>query len=288
MIERGLVHANREPSLVESLGALEQWDGELGPGMLNAHFAMSRAMDLASVHTIGAVGLRNTNHWMRGANYGWQAAEAGCIGVCWTNTQPNIAPWGGVRSAVGNNPLVVGILRKGGHVVLDMAMSQFSFGRLGKHARSGEPLPAVVGGVDASGEPTTDAAAIFNGGRVAPIGHWKGAGLALVLDLIAALVSGGRTTREIGELETEYGVSQMFIAINLSRLGDQTTQNALVDEAVEFVRSSGSDDGGEAAGPRYPGEASYARRRESEQNGVHVDVEVWRRIIALESTPRTS
>ncbi|MBU8913106.1 MAG: 3-dehydro-L-gulonate 2-dehydrogenase [Spirochaetales bacterium] len=273
MVCDGYVKPEATPTLVEQMGAVERWDGNLGPGVLNAHQSMDRATELAREHTIGVVGLRNTNHWMRGANYGWQAAEAGCLGICWTNTEPNMAPWGGDRHGVGNNPLVIAVPRSDGHVVLDMAMSQFAYGRLGNHARSGEPLP-VAGGVDSSGEPTTDAAAILDGGRVLPMGYWKGSGLALMLDLIAALVSGGKTTRDIADLEPEHSVSQVFAAIDLSGVNQASFHEAVVERAVEFVLAAGE---GEAA-PRYPGQATLSTRRDSGKNGVYVADEVWQRI----------
>ena len=278
MVRDGYVKPDATPTPVERLGAVERWDGNLGPGMLNAHQSMDRAIELAREHTIGVVGLRNTNHWMRGANYGWQAAEAGCLGIGWTNTEPNLTPWGGTRGGVGNNPLVIAVPRSQGHVVLDMAMSQFSYGRLGNHARSGEPLP-VVGGVDSSGEPTTDARAILDGGRALPTGYWKGSSLALMLDLIAALVSGGKTTRDIADFDVEHSVSQVFAAIDLSGLNVAGFHDAVVERAVEFVLAAGEGD----FGPRYPGQATLSTRRDSEKKGVHVDDEVWQRIKDLAS-----
>src|SRR5262249_12838057 len=152
----------------------------------------------------------NTNHWGRGANYGWQAAEAGVIGICWTNTLANLPPWGADEPRVGNNPLVIAVPRSSGHVVLDMAMSQFSIGKLAIHRRSGERLP-VPGGFDTHGELTRDAAAILETGRTLPIGFWKGSGLAILLDLIAVVTSGGRATHEISlKPEQETGLSQVF------------------------------------------------------------------------------
>lgn len=61
---------------------------------------MDRAIELASDHGIGTVALRNANHWMRGGSYGWQAAEKGYIGICWTNSIAVMPPWGGRKSAV--------------------------------------------------------------------------------------------------------------------------------------------------------------------------------------------
>src|SRR6185436_4931939 len=137
-IKNGIVDIHAAPELIGSYGAMEQWDGQGGVGNLNAHASMSRAISLARAGGVGCVALRNTNHWMRGGNYGWQAAEAGVIGICWTNTMPNLPPWGASEARLGNNPLVIAVPRQQGHVVLDMAMSQFSFGTLESYRMRGE------------------------------------------------------------------------------------------------------------------------------------------------------
>ena len=120
---------------------------------------MERALALARTHGLGCVALANTNHWMRGGSYGWQAAEAGAIGICWTNTLANLPPWGMSQPRVGNNPLIIAVPRAAGHVVLDMAMSQFSMGALEAYRLRGDPLP-VPGGYDDTGVLTCDPAAI--------------------------------------------------------------------------------------------------------------------------------
>src|SRR5829696_8944955 len=127
-IAGGVVGVRARAECAESRGALERWDGKGGAGNLNAHDSMARAVELSRTYGLGCVALRNTNHWMRGGGYGWQAAEAGALAVCWTNTMPNLPPWGSARPLLGNNPLVIAAPRPGGHVVLDMALSQFSYG----------------------------------------------------------------------------------------------------------------------------------------------------------------
>ena len=128
MIRNGSIDIHAQPELVMGSGPLERWDGKIGPGNLNAHHCMDRTIALAREQGMGCVALANTNHWMRGGSYGWQAADAGMIGMCWTNTLPNLPPWGAADPRVGNNPLVIAVPRADGHVVLDMAMSQFSYG----------------------------------------------------------------------------------------------------------------------------------------------------------------
>ena len=93
-IQNGSVDVKAEAHRVAGFGALERWDGLRGPGNLNALTAMERAIGLSREHGVGCVALGNTNHWMRAGTYGWQAAEAGMIGICWTNTMPNLPPWG--------------------------------------------------------------------------------------------------------------------------------------------------------------------------------------------------
>ena len=186
-----------------------------GPGNLNALAAMERAIALGREHGVGCVALGNTNHWMRGGTYGWQAAEAGMIGICWTNTMPNLPPWGGAERVIGNNPLIIAVPRASGPVVLDMAMSQFSYGALESYRKRGEMLP-VDGGFDAAGNLTRDPGAIEKSWRPLPVGYWKGSGLAVVLDMMAAMMTLGKATHQISSDRgaREPAISQMFLALN--------------------------------------------------------------------------
>ena len=132
-IMEGLVNSDAEPELESEKGLIERWNGNFAPGMLNARFCMDRAIQLAKENGLSCVTIRNTNHWMRGGTYGWQAAEAGCIGICFTNATALMPPWGGIDPRLGNNPIIIAVPRKAGHVVLDMALSQYSGGQLEKH-----------------------------------------------------------------------------------------------------------------------------------------------------------
>jgi 3-dehydro-L-gulonate 2-dehydrogenase len=195
-IRNGSIDIHAEPTQTTGIGAIERWDGHRGVGNLNAHASMHRAIALAKQHGIGAVALANTNHWMRGGTYGWQAAEQGLFAICWTNTLANLPAWGAATPTLGNNPLVISIPHPGGHVVLDMAMSQFSYGALSSYSKRNQPLP-VDGGFDTAGHLTRDAAAIESSQRALPVGYWKGSGLSLVLDMLAAMLSGGLATHQI-------------------------------------------------------------------------------------------
>mgnify|MGYP003194909861 FL=1 len=195
-IHDGIVDIHAEPVLKESFGAFERYDGCHGPGNLNAYACTKRAIELAKQNTIGCVALANTNHWMRPGNYGLMAVEQNCIGIFWTNTVPNMPPWGGRDARLGNNPITLAIPHGDTPVLVDVAMSMFSYGKLEVYKRSGRPLP-VDGGLNKDQQPTRNAAEILETHESYPIGYWKGSGLSLALDLIAAALAGGRPVRSV-------------------------------------------------------------------------------------------
>lgn len=277
MVRNGRVDANAEAECVARFGALERWDGRRGPGNLNARTAMARAMELSREHGVGCVALGNSNHWMRGGAYGWQAAEAGLIGICWTNTMPNLPPWGGVDPVIGNNPLVIGVPRADGPVVLDMAMSQFSYGALEKYRLRGEMLP-VDGGFDEAGKLTRDPGAIERSWRPLPAGYWKGSGLAVVLDMMAAMMTLGLATHDIGgDPLLEAGISQMFVAMNPVALGDAERVGQIADEIVASLHACKPVEVGRTV--RYPGEQTLRIREENRRLGLPVDAGLWAQIV---------
>lgn len=263
---------------VSGFAALERWDAHRAPGNLAAHHAMTRAIGLARSYGVGAVALANTTHWMRGGTYGWLAAEAGVFGVCFTNTMPNLPAWGTAAAVLGNNPLVLAVPRALGPVVLDMAMSQFSYGTLAAFRGRSEQLP-VPGGYDGAGRLTTDAGAIEATQRALPIGFWKGSGLAAMLDLFAAMLSGGQATHQIPADPTrESGVSQFFLAIDPGSFGSPEELDRMADAVLDSLRTAPALD---AAHPvRYPGEQTMRLREENLRMGVPVDPEVWRSLEA--------
>jgi 3-dehydro-L-gulonate 2-dehydrogenase len=274
-VKEGVIKGDVTPEQVSAFGALEQWDGNLGAGIINARICMDRAIALAKDNGIGCVAIKNTNHWMRGGTYGWQAAEAGYIGINFTNTVANVAPWGGKTPTLGNNPLVISVPRKEGHVVLDMAISQYSFGKMLQYESYGEQLP-VPGGYDEDDNLSTDPTAIMASKRVLPIGFWKGSGLTLVLDLLATVLSQGRSVKQITDRGTESGVSQVFIAIK----PQNTEQTAnLIEEIISYAKSSERVDPDKPVS--YPGENALRSRNKNLKEGVLVDEKIWAEVLSL-------
>lgn len=274
-IKQGLVNPDAVPELVDAMGAIERWEGNLAPGVLNAKFCMDRAIELAKENGIGCVAIRNTNHWMRGGTYGLQAAEAGYIGICFTNTIANLPPWGGIDPRLGNNPLIIAVPRKDGPVLLDMAVTQYSYGKMKQYQTAGEALP-LPGGYDSEGNLTTDPGAILQSQRALPVGFWKGAGLSLMLDLLATILSKGRSTEKITELKEEYGVSQVFICIRQDN-DEQTAR--LIAEIIAYAKTSRAEDEGKPV--RFPGEGTLQTRERNLREGIPVDEEIWQQVLAM-------
>lgn len=279
MVANGSIDVNARPTCAATFGSVERWNGNRGVGNVNAYLAMQHTIELARKNGIGAVALANTNHWMRGGAFGWQAVEEGMFAMCWSNTLANLPAWGASVPTVGNNPLVIAVPRaQGHHVVIDMAMSQFSYGALASYAKRGQPLP-VPGGFDAEGHLTTDAAAIEASQRALPIGYWKGSGLSLVLDMIAAMLSGGLATHQLPlEPTLEAGQSQIFLAIDPANLASAAELNHIADGIVEHLHHAKPANPNEPV--RYPGEQTLHLREENLRLGVPVDPEIWGRISA--------
>jgi 3-dehydro-L-gulonate 2-dehydrogenase len=278
-IRSGVVVVDAEPQLIVKGGSLERWDGKRGPGNLNAHRCMDRAIELSREHGIGCVALANTNHWMRGGSYGWQAADAGVLGICWTNTMPNLPAWGASDPRVGNNPLVFAVPRAKGHVVLDMAMSQFSYGALASYRKCGQQLP-VEGGFDAAGRLTRDPAAIEASKRPLPIGYWKGSGLALLLDMVGSLLSGGCATHQIPiDTERETLLSQVFLAMDPSSVDQAGASQSVAEQIVVHLQMPRSANGEKV---RYPGEGVLRARKENLAKGIPVEPAIWGEVQSMQ------
>lgn len=281
MVRNGSIDVSAEAVRMGGSAAFERWDGRRGVGNLNAYAAMQSAMALAKNFGVGGVALGNTNHWMRGGSYGWMAAEAGLFAMCWSNTMANLPPWGATTPALGNNPLILAVPRaSGAHVVLDMAVSQFSYGSIAAYAASGRPLP-VPGGFDAEGNLTTDAAKIEESQRALPIGYWKGSGLAVVLDMFAAMLSGGGATHELPrDPLRESGISQFFLAIDPSGFAGAEELERMSAGIVGSLAEATPIDTERPV--RYPGEQTLRLREENLRLGVPVDEGNWRLLTGLE------
>lgn len=277
-VKLGHVITGATPTLHHKFGALEQWNGNKGPGTLNAIHATDSAVNLAREFGIGCVGLSNTNHWIRGGTYGWHAAKAGYVFIGITNTIGVMPAWGAIDSRLGNNPFVIALPYGDEAIVLDMAMSQFSFGAMELAMFANEKL-SVPGGFNDKGQLTNDPAEILASRRALPIGYWKGAGLSLLLDILSTIISGGFAGHQITKSAIETNISQVFIAIDISKLSNHhlvaRTVRMIIDDYHQSVQSDPSKK------ITYPGERVLRSRKENLANGIPVLRKVWDKIMEL-------
>ena len=279
-IGKGWVDVDAGPTLEKNMRTMEIYNGNMGPGILNAIFAMDRATEIASQFGLGLVSLRNTTHWMRGGAFGWQAAEKGFVAICWTNTESCMPTWGAKSTCIGNNPFIMAVPRKEGHIVLDMAMSQYSYGKLSVTRLKNDKLP-YAGGFDQEGQLTDDPGAIEASRRILPMGYWKGSGFAILLDLISALLSGGLTTAGIDKFDKGScgNCCQVFIAIDPLKINTREfIDNALAETIAQLKSSVPATENGEIF---YPGEQSLKTRKLNLELGIPVDDSVWGKVKEL-------
>jgi 3-dehydro-L-gulonate 2-dehydrogenase len=262
-LKKGWVDPDATPTLVKKLGVIEIYDGQRGPGILNAFHAAD-----------------NTTHWMRGGTYGWHLADHGYVAISWTNTESCMPAWGGKAPRLGNNPLVMAVPRRKGNIVLDMAMSQYSYGKLQVTRLKGATLP-FPGGFDKDGRLTSEPGPIEESMRILPTGYWKGSALAILLDTLAAVLSEGLATNDIDKIQRGSctGCSQVFIVIDPRQLGGEKFTEQVADGVADYVNSSVPDENGREV--LYPGQSTARIRADHRTNGIVVDDGVWAEVLAL-------
>ncbi len=276
-VRKGFVKKNVEPEKFSGLNAVEQWDGKSGAGPVNAVLCTERAIELAKEFGLGCVALRNTNHWMCGGTYGWKAAEAGFALISWTNAIPLMPPWGSDEPKLGNNPLVIAIPREEGHIVLDIAMTQYSYGQL-EMLKLRNKNTEFDAGFDSQGHLTKDPSEVIKTKRALPIGLWKGSGLSLVLDLLATVLSGGNSAYQIGAQKVETNVSQIFIAFDISSPEIKEHALKIINETLEDLHSSKQIN---KSMIYYPGETSGRKKKEYLKDGIPLNPAQWKQLLEM-------
>ena len=279
-VNTGWIDVNAVPEITASRGAVERIDGHRGIGVTNALFAANRAAELAVIHGIGCVVLTNTTHWMRGGSYVHRIAEQGFMGISWICTENVMPLWGSDEQSIGNNPLCIGIPRDGSPVVLDMAMSQYAYGKLDVYAKAGKETEYPCG-FDENGEATCDPAAVLKTRRIMPTGYWKGSGLALALDMAGLMIGNGRPSHEIDAASEGScaGCSQVFIAYSPDLFGDRKEISRKVEERLEAV--NGAHPSEEPRPVQWPGQGTARRRRDNLAHGIPVNEAVWAEVCRL-------
>ena len=262
---------------VSGLGGLEVWDAHFGVGPLIAQQMAERAIELAGTHGIACVALRNNSHWLRAGRYGLMMADAGMMGLCMTNTCMNLVAYGAKEPSTGNNPITIAIPRRAGSLVMDMAVSQYAFGKLEIMAQEGGMLDTPCG-YDTDGNLTNDPKKIVESGLMMPMALWKGSALSIMIDLMVSMLSLGRTSLEIGTpADGEKGMSQMFVCMNPAAVIDMDKAEAQMEKTIAFLNGLEPKDG--VHGVHAPGENLEKTRARNRECGIPVTEDTWQKIV---------
>lgn len=269
-LEEGRVAPAPPLNIVRELGAICVLDCGNGPGRYASVQAMEAACTGAAQFGVGVCLARNTTHWGRAHAYASRAAQTGYIGICTTNAMPTMAIWGAKKKVIGNNPIAIGIpgVERDRPIVLDMAMSQAAVGKVTTWLREGRELPSNWG-IDAQGNPSSDANAIL-AGAVSPMGEHKGAGLALMMELLTAALAGAAFTQELyarDQSGMDAQSSKIFIALNVEAFIEPSLFQGRVRDFLQYLEK-------EAAPFQYPGERGWQSRDRNLRRGVPLHPEI--------------
>ena len=220
--------------------------------------AMARAQGIAMAairraHHAGAIGL----HMER-------LAAAGVVGLMTANAPASIAPWGGARAVFGTNPIALAAPRHGGPpVVVDLSVAKVARGNLLGAAQRGETIPEGWA-LDVDGRPTTDAKAGL-AGTMLPAGDAKGTALALLIEVLAAAVTGANFSFEQSSFFNGEGpppeAGHLIVAIDAGAFG-----GGFVDRMGDLAAAIEGQEGA-----RLPGARRLAARAAAERDGIAVD-----------------
>lgn len=240
----GGVNPNPEIEIVQRDRGCALIDGDNGPGAVVGRAAMDLAIELAREHGSGWVGVRNSNHYGAAFLFARMAMAHDMIGFCTTNTVPQMAPLGGRDKLLGTNPLCVAVPGgERGPVILDMATTQTARGKVQVAAVEGREIP-LGWGVDKDDRPTTDPAEVW---RLLPVGGAKGYGLAIVLEILSAVLSGAMVGNQVGFMfdapTTSQRLGHFMGAMDLSGFGDVGAFRQRMDGLIGYLKDSDREEG---------------------------------------------
>jgi LDH2 family malate/lactate/ureidoglycolate dehydrogenase len=281
-IEAGSVSKAVAAEIVVDKGAVAVLDGRHALGILTADQAMSIAVDKAKTFGIGVVTTRHAFHFGGAFRYVQQATNAGCIGIAAANTRPLMPAPGGATAVVGNNPIAIGVPGDD-PILVDMALSEAALGKIRLAKSEGRQIPPTWA-TDAAGTPTTDPAAAL-AGLLLPIGGPKGYGLALVVDVLTGMLSGGAFGSGVNGLYADTAVpndcAHFFQAIDPELFGGVSAFRQHTRELADQVRASTPAQVGGAV--MLPGQREAQKAAAAEAAGVPLADSV---VAALRDTAR--
>lgn len=269
-----MVRENKSTALIDAKNSL---------GQVVAAKAMRLAIDKAKDTGIGFTAVTHANHYGAAAYYTMMALEHNMIGFSATNAAAGVAPWGSCQPMLGTNPLSYALpAGEEKPVVLDMATTVVARGRVLLYAKQGIPLEPGWA-LDERGVPTLDPKVALKG-LLAPIGGYKGYGLALIVDLLCGVMTGANYGTHFpgflaDNLKDPTDLGSVFMAIDVGSFMDTAEFKARIDQAVREIKSSPL-----AAGSKrvyIPGEIEFETKDERLRHGIPVPEQVVKDFVAL-------
>ena len=253
----------------------------LGPVAATA--AVDEAVRLAKASGVGMVAVAHTNHAAAFSIYVERATAAGCVAFLAGNTPPAMPPWGGTRPFFGTNPLAFaspGPTPADAPLVVDMATTRVARGNIIMAARQGQSIPEGWA-IDAEGRATTDARAAL-AGAVLPMAGAKGYALALMIEVLSAVISGAswgphvRSPYDDWTAPTDSGL--WCLAFDLAPLVPAGEYEARLGSLLAELRAAPAAPGERV---RVPGEQRAEVRARREADGIPVDAATCRELDEL-------
>lgn len=259
-------------------------DGDNGPGQVVGRFAMDLAIDLAREHGLGAVAARHSNHYGAAAYYLNAAVKKGLIGISTTNAPPNMPPWGGRKPYLGTNPLAIAVpAGKYGAILLDMATSVVAKGKIQLMAKEGQTTMPPGWALDAEGRDTQSIDAALQGGMMLPVGGPKGYGLAVMVEILSAMLSGADFGPHLGNMYTQFdrpqNIGHFFGAIDVSGFLPMEAFTARIEGFIEELRAVPRREG--VAEILMPGEIEARCAERYRREGIPIEAPVLAEISRL-------
>jgi (2R)-3-sulfolactate dehydrogenase (NADP+) len=240
--------------------------------------AVDRLSSMAEETGIAAAAVHHSHHFGQAGYHVEQLAASGSIGLVFGNSPKAIAPWGGSEGVFGTNPIAFAAPRRTGPaLVIDLSLSKVARGKVMVAAKQGEPIPEGWA-LDRHGNPTTDAEAAMQG-TMLPMGDAKGAALVLMVEILAAALTGARFGFEASSFFTAEGeppaVGQFLVAIDPRVFSG----NAFAERLETLIGAIL-----EQQGTRLPGGRRLGLRAESARNGVVIPAALFDELKALSAT----
>lgn len=281
----GAINPSPDIRVTTSNRALAIVDGDNGMGFIVGREAMDHAVNLAGEYGVAAVGALNSNHFGATALYVRRAAEQNMIGIGMSNVVQNMVVPGGSKPVVGNNPIAVAVPTFGEFpFVLDISLSSVAGGKLLLASKNKEKIP-FDWATDKDGRPTDNPEIGFEG-FLLPMGGHKGFGLALVVDILCGVLTGGAFMDQMKGMykfpDDPSLTGHFMIAIDPLAIMDKSEFQDRITHFTKVIKSSPMWD--ESREMFVPGEIEYRTAQEREKEGIPLHENLYKELLELGET----